>query len=110
MGVKVARASYTVSVPFARIESSVIKTLSTISLGLAGWSTIVLLAQTPSGSTLFKRDCATCHKAGDNRAPLPQTLRGLSADAVLTALTTGKMTVQAQRLTQADRIAVAEFV
>ncbi len=79
-------------------------------MGLAGWSTLALLAQAPSGNALFERDCATCHKAGDARAPSPQTLRTLSADAVLTAMTTGKMAVQAQRLSQSDRIAVAEFV
>lgn len=79
-------------------------------MGLAAWSTLALLAQAPSGNALFERDCATCHKAGDNRAPSPQALRALSADAVLTALTTGKMAVQGQRLSQGDRVAVAEFV
>ena len=34
----------------------------------------------------------------------------MPADAVLTALTTGRMSAQAQRLSPADRIAVAEFV
>ncbi len=44
------------------------------------------------------------------RAPALETLRQLPADAVLTALTTGRMSAQAQRLSPADRIAVAEFV
>src|SRR5262249_7520234 len=47
---------------------------------------------------------------GADRAPAIETLRQMSADAVLTALTTGRMSAQAQRLSPADRIAVAEFV
>src|SRR5215471_7926149 len=76
-----------------------------------------LLAQTQQssgtsnvGSELFTRECATCHQAGNNdRAPSLQALRELAPEAILTALTTGRMTVQAQRLSPADRVAVAEF-
>jgi polyvinyl alcohol dehydrogenase (cytochrome) len=39
-----------------------------------------------------------------------ESLKQLSADAVVTALTTGRMAAQAQRLSQQDRVAVAEFV
>ncbi len=96
------------------------------------WSTFALLAQAPvtpgapaggftgapkagpakpAGEVLFGNECATCHVAGQaSRAPALETLRQLPADAVVTALTTGLMSVQAQRLSPADRIAVAEFV
>ena len=111
---------------------SVMKTIIGISVGLAALSTLVLLAQAPVnpgagpgglkgapkagpakpvGEALFGTECATCHVAGEaTRAPALETLRQMPADAVLTALTTGRMSAQAQRLSPADRAAVAEFV
>ena len=107
------------------------RTIIGISVALAAWATFALLAQTPvnpgafpggngapkagpakpAGEVLFGSECATCHVAGEaTRAPALETLRQLSADAVLTALTTGRMSAQAQRLSPADRVAVAEFV
>ncbi len=108
------------------------KTIIGISVGLAAWATFALLAQAPvnpgafpggfkgapkagpakpAGEVLFGSECATCHVAGEaTRAPALETLRQLPADAVLTALTTGRMSAQAQRLSPADRVAVAEFV
>ena len=83
---------------------------------LIGITAAVLLAQAPenarsAGNILFERECATCHIAGDSsRAPSLAALRGLEPDAVVAALTTGKMAAQAQRLSPADRVAVAEFV
>src|SRR5580704_19062545 len=70
-----------------------------------------LLAQTNVGSELFTRECATCHLAANaDRAPSLTALRELAPEAILTALTTGRMAAQAQRLSPADRAAVAEFV
>jgi polyvinyl alcohol dehydrogenase (cytochrome) len=108
------------------------KTIVGISVGLAAWATFALLAQAPvntpvnqggakgapkagpvkpAGEVLFGSECATCHVAGEaTRAPALETLRQLPADAVVTALTTGRMSAQAQRLSPADRVAVAEFV
>ncbi len=107
------------------------KTILGIFVGLAAWSAFALLAQAPggfpggfkggppaaqapakpAGEALFGSECAKCHVGGgDNRAPALDTLRQMPADAVVTALTTGKMSVQAQNLSPADRIAVAEFV
>jgi polyvinyl alcohol dehydrogenase (cytochrome) len=108
------------------------KTIIGISIGLAAWSTFALLAQLPvnpgafpggfkgapkvapakpAGEVLFGSECATCHVAGEaTRAPAIETLRQLPANAVLTALNTGRMSAQAQRLSPADRVAVAEFV
>lgn len=82
-------------------------------LALAAGYSLILFAQTaPSpGAALFERECATCHVSGDaSRAPSLNALRGLEPDAVVAALTNGKMTAQAQRLSPEDRIAVAEFV
>lgn len=109
------------------------KTILGITVGLAAFSAFALLAQgpggpggpggfkggpppaaapaKPAGEALFGSECAKCHMGGaDNRAPALETLRQMPADAVVTALTTGKMSVQAQQLSPADRIAVAEFV
>ncbi len=72
-----------------------------------------LPAQAPrsAGSELFARECAMCHQGGNNdKAPTLQALRQLAPDAILTAITTGRMAEQAQRLSAADRVAVAEFV
>jgi mono/diheme cytochrome c family protein len=93
------------------------KTLFGTSVGMLGLYASGLLAQTQQnsgasnvGSELFRRECATCHQAGNNdRAPSLQALRELAPEAILTALTTGRMAGQAQRLTPADRVAVAEF-
>ncbi|MBV8847657.1 MAG: PQQ-binding-like beta-propeller repeat protein [Bryobacterales bacterium] len=84
--------------------------------GFAGLCAYGLLAQTQPnagnvGSDLFARECAMCHVAGNNdRAPSLQALRELAPEAIVTALTTGRMAAQAQRLSPADRVAVAEFV
>jgi polyvinyl alcohol dehydrogenase (cytochrome) len=86
-------------------------------LALAGLYVYGLLAQTQQssgasnvGSELFARACATCHQAGNNdRAPSLPALRELAPEAILTALTTGRMAVQAQQLSPADRVVVAEF-
>jgi len=96
---------------------STMKTLFGAFVGLAGLCTCGLLAQTQQnsgasnvGSELFARECAMCHQAGNNdRAPSLQALRDLAPEAILTALTTGRMVAQAQRLSPADRVAVAEF-
>lgn len=91
---------------------------------MAAACTLALLAQPPAipgnakgapaksaGEVLFGSECSTCHQAGENgRAPSTQVLRGLSPEAVVTTLTTGKMAQQAERLSPADRIAIAEFV
>src|ERR1044071_5552321 len=93
-----------------RITTALLKA----SAGLIGIYACGLLAQTQQnsgvGSELFARECAMCHQGGNNdRAPSLQSLRELGPEAILTALTTGRMAVQAQRLSPADRVAVAEF-
>jgi polyvinyl alcohol dehydrogenase (cytochrome) len=93
------------------------KTRFGTSVAFASLCAYGLLAQTRQnsgatsvGSELFARACATCHQAGNNeRAPSLQALRELTPEAILTALTTGRMAVQAQQLSPADRVVVAEF-
>jgi polyvinyl alcohol dehydrogenase (cytochrome) len=76
------------------------------------------------GEAAFQRVCAVCHTslvsraspAADHpmneaalRAPPREMLRQLSAEAVLAALTTGKMQPQGSLLSDAERPAVAEY-
>jgi polyvinyl alcohol dehydrogenase (cytochrome) len=67
--------------------------------------------QTPDGSAIFARDCATCHDgATGSRAPGPDVLRQRSPEAILAALTAGGMRPQGGRLSGAERRAVAEYL
>lgn len=75
----------------------------------------ILLAASPvfaqSGADLFEKNCAGCHKPGSpTRAPLPESLRKMSRQAILESLVTGKMLVQAAGLTMPERNAVAEYL
>jgi polyvinyl alcohol dehydrogenase (cytochrome) len=82
----------------------------------AGW----LLSQTPqaapaNGEQVYTRECATCHNtaatsAAGTRAPSREALRSMSANAVVAALSGGKMITQGARLNAAELNAVAEFV
>lgn len=63
------------------------------------------------GAELFRNNCSTCHRSGSpTQAPLPETLRRLPAEAILTALETGKMRSQGSQLNPAQRNAVAKYL
>ena len=61
---------------------------------------------------MFERECAVCHRqtSATSTAPSADVLRQLSPDAIVTALTSGRMRVQGERLSEAERRAVAEFL
>jgi polyvinyl alcohol dehydrogenase (cytochrome) len=73
----------------------------------------------PDGADVFKRACAACHAALGPEGPPPSALgpkalppdrlRIFTPEAILTALTSGKMQAQAAALTEAERRAVSEF-
>jgi polyvinyl alcohol dehydrogenase (cytochrome) len=67
-------------------------------------------AQAIQGIALFEQNCAACHGAtsGDSRAPDRETLRRLSPEAIVTALTTGSMAANATALNDAQKRAIAE--
>ena len=67
---------------------------------------------TPGGAGVFQRTCASCHvnPAADSRAPNPATLATFAPDAIVNALTNGSMRIQGEKLTEAERREVAEFV
>ncbi len=84
-------------------------------LGLAAAST-GLAAQLPEEELLFTTQCALCHQekaaatgTPNERAPTRSQLQQFQPEAVITALTTGKMQPQGSLLTEAQRRAVAEY-
>jgi polyvinyl alcohol dehydrogenase (cytochrome) len=72
--------------------------------------TPTLLAQQPAGAAVYKDFCASCHDTPEGRTPDLASLRTRTPEAVLAALETGAMMVQASKLTPAQRRAVSEFV
>jgi len=64
----------------------------------------------PNGSALFDRSCASCHHAGEKEIPAPELLRSLTPEAIVNALTIGKMSAQGAGLSAAERAAVAQFL
>src|SRR4029453_17905743 len=70
------------------------------------------LAQAPDGAAVYQRECAACHAnpTGDARAPTREALRQFFPDAIVTTLTTGAMRAQGEKLSEAERRAVAEFL
>jgi len=66
--------------------------------------------QPPAGDAVFARACATCHQAGQTAVPPPDALRAYTPEAIVNALTNGKMAAQGATLTTAERVAVAQFV
>ena len=66
--------------------------------------------QPPAGDAVFARACASCHQAGQTAVPPPDALRAYTPEAIVNALTNGKMAVQGATLTTPDRIAVAQFL
>src|SRR6202163_2825399 len=68
-------------------------------------------AQTPDGQALFQSNCATCHSAGSTAgAPLPETLRQMTAKSILAALASGKMRAIGEPLNAGQREAIAKFL
>ncbi|HVY81927.1 MAG TPA: PQQ-binding-like beta-propeller repeat protein [Steroidobacteraceae bacterium] len=99
----------------------------TAALLVAGWLGMSMAqAAAPKGSEVFQRVCAGCHtntppparKLGEPppdasalapRAVPPDRLKLFTPEAILNALTNGKMQTQAASLSPAERRAVAEF-
>ena len=81
------------------------------------WSRLCLIsllccaasAQTPA--ELFQSKCAGCHSSPNSvGAPLPESLRQMSWQTVLTALESGKMKAIGGRISAADREAIAKYI
>src|SRR5579864_7035955 len=78
----------------------------TLSLFIAGAT-----AQAQDGAAVFQNLCSTCHKEGSaTQAPLPDVLRRMPWQAILSALETGKMKAIAESLSDGQRMAVAKYL
>src|SRR5215470_1608259 len=67
-------------------------------------------AQGSNGQALFQAHCAMCHNAaatGANRAPSPAVLAGKTQEEILRALESGAMVIYGNRMTEAERKAIA---
>ena len=63
------------------------------------------------GAILFKIKCSMCHQAGSGtRAPLPEVLRRMSRNSILTSLETGRMKPQAAGLSHDQLEAIANYL
>src|SRR4051794_29387892 len=80
---------------------------------------ILQIAESPSapafaqsGSALYFSACAQCHEQGNRevRVPSREVMAAKSADDILRTLESGVMAIIAKDISQADKIAIAEFV
>lgn len=62
------------------------------------------------GQRVYKANCAGCHSTGMGRAPQPSILRAMRPASIYQALTEGVMKPMAAGLTEAERVAVSEFL
>ena len=65
---------------------------------------------TEMGYEIFQKNCMMCHGNPDSTAHAPEvsTLRQMSPEAIYAAMTTGPMAVQGQKLTEEEKVRVAE--
>jgi polyvinyl alcohol dehydrogenase (cytochrome) len=70
----------------------------------------VASAQPPSGEAVYKQYCAGCHDGSLPRMPSRESLRGVTPEAIETALSSFTMRRQGAALSGAERRAVAEFL
>src|SRR2546427_10329962 len=69
------------------------------------------IASAQNSDALFQARCATCHAAGNSLgAPLPETLRQMSWQAILAALEVGKMKPIGDNLTAPERESIAKSI
>lgn len=70
------------------------------------------MAPAPDASAVFQQYCAVCHAAATPVEGVPnlEVLQQLAPEAILNAMVNGKMRPQAVALTDAQRVAVAEFL
>ena len=52
----------------------------------------------PDGAALYKEHCAACHDSAKDRTPPLSAIKAMSAEAIYTALSNGKMQSQSQGL------------
>jgi polyvinyl alcohol dehydrogenase (cytochrome) len=78
-------------------------------LGLVVAAPAVAFAQ-GNGAALYQTHCASCHDTATSRAPQRDTLKAMTARAILASLVSGTMAVHAKQMSAAGKQAVAEFL
>ena len=72
---------------------------------------VTFAAEAPDGVGIFADQCASCHAVpSDGKIPSMATLMKFDANTIVTALTDGKMRLEGQKLSVAEKKAVAEFL
>ena len=66
--------------------------------------------QAVDAAVVYKDNCATCHDAPTGRTPPRDALKDRTPEAILNAMTSGTMTMQAMQLSTGERRAVAEYL
>jgi len=67
-------------------------------------------AQAPDPDALYKANCSSCHDNPEGRTPPREALKERTPEAILTAITSGSMAVQAINIAPADKRRLAEFL
>ena len=67
-------------------------------------------AQAPDPEALYKANCASCHDQPEGRTPPRAALKDRTPDAILAAMTTGSMSVNAINISAADKRRLAELL
>ena len=62
------------------------------------------------GAAIYQERCARCHDTAAPRVPSLSTIKGMSGEAVYTALTSGVMKRQAEGLSSAELFALIRFL
>jgi len=91
-------------------------------LGIGDWrchaATLILAcatatavhAQAPDPEAVYKTNCASCHDQPQGRTPPRDALKERTPEAILTAMTSGSMAVQAINIAPADKRRLAELL
>ena len=61
-------------------------------------------------AAVYKDNCSTCHDAPTGRTPSRDAIKDRTPEAIMTAMTSGTMSMQAMQMSTAERRAVAEFL
>ena len=67
-------------------------------------------AQAPDAEAVYKANCASCHDQPQGRTPSRDALRDRTPEAILIAMTSGSMSLQAINMSSAERRALAEHL
>ncbi len=62
------------------------------------------------GAAIYKERCASCHDAGEGRAPKLDALKAMTGEAIYTALASGSMKSQAEGLSTPQIFGLLGFI